>query len=184
VSDPSNKIGADCTNVVLFVPVGGQTTLWSLKRYQALAASDTDLPSITVPVPVGDPTLYPASPQTLAGQPIPTGQLVLGGSHVYRTSDVGLVGWQLTSADQVTTTVSTSITTSAIGQVRLGTVVVYGETDGTLATQYSVSIGQAVCFGGWVPPIKDDLAANGYSFTPIVYADPGGYFVVSYTVGP
>ena len=188
ISDPDDRIGADGKSMALFVPVGGQTSLWSLKRYQKLAAVQSELPAIGVPYAVGDPSAYPALPQTLDGQPIPTSDLVLAGNHTYLTSDVARVGWQLTLSDEQATTQNTTVTVSAIGQVRLGTLVVQGEAGGTLGTAYSVSLGEQAYFGGWVPPIKDDVALYGYSFAPIVYrqqtADKtSGYFVVTYVIG-
>jgi hypothetical protein len=192
LDDPQQQIGGNGKHVVMFVPVDAQQTVWSLKRYAALAQARGDLPTLHVPYAVGDPSAYPAQAQTLEGSAIPTQDVVLSGKDAYRASDVARVGWQLTTAEQQGTTQATQISDTALGHVSVGPLSIQGEVGGSLGTSYSVALGEEIYFGGSVPPIKDDLAANGYSFAPIVYRShftdssgaPGGYYVVTYSVGP
>lgn len=199
VDDPAGRLGsraADKKKMSVFVPVGGQTALWSLKRYNVLAARLGSLPVVNVPYVVGDLNSYPTSMQTLAGKPIPDEDLVFTTPRSYRTSDVARTGWQLDVSENTTQTSAQTTGVSVRGQLRVGGI--YAETDvgGSTGESYSVAIGRDAYFSGSVPPIRNDVrtpedenALYSYGFTPIVYRDhyktktgTGGLFVVTYSV--
>jgi len=191
IDDPAGLLGGNGTHMVLFVPVGGQTAIWSLTRYNGLAAAEGDLPVLQVPSSVGDATTYPSTLQTLEGQPIAPADLVLSVAQSYSTSDVAQVGWSLTMGTSVTNTMAATTTLSAISDVSVGPVDVTGQIDGITGTAYAVTIGSQASFGGWVPPVSDQ-SQYGFSFAPFVYREhytdakgnDAGLYVVNYTVGP
>jgi hypothetical protein len=67
--------------------------------------------------------------------------------------------------------------------VSVGPLSVDTDVSGTLGVSYTIALGQEMYFGGTVPPVMN-LSADGYSFSPIVYEEPSGFYVVTYTVTP
>ena len=202
IDDPAGKLGdraADKRTMSLFVPVGGQTAVWSLKRYNALAARLGNLPSVTVPYIVGDPTSYPKTMSTLAGKPIPEEDMLFTTPKSYRTSDVAKVGWSLAVNDGVTNASSLTLGVSLRGILKAGPVVAETTVGASTTSAYSVTVGKEATFSGSVPPIRngvrtpeDENALYGFGFAPIVYREhyttkdgnEGGLYVVTYSVTP
>jgi len=202
IEDPGGRLGDRAGNgklMSLFVPVGGQTSLWSLKRYNALAKRTSNLPVIQVPYVVGDPKSYPKSMTKLDGTPVPTSDLLFTAPRSYRTSDVARVSWDLKVGETTATTDSRTIGVSVRGTLRAGPVSVEGEVGASRNESYTVTVGREATFSGTVPPVRniastpeDENALYGYGFAPVVYREryttkdgkQGGFYVVTYTVQP
>lgn len=200
IEDPAGRLGGkggDKRKMSMFVPVGGQTALWSLKRYNALAARDATLPTFRVPYKVGDPTSYPSRQETLAGKPIPEEDLVFTTPKSYRVSDVARVTWWYDVSERSTQTDATTIGITARGALKVGPIVAEAEVGVSQQQAYQVSIGRDASFFGSIPPIRNDVRTPedehdlyAYGFAPIVYRDryktkdgtEGGVFVVTYSV--
>lgn len=202
VEDPAGRMGGrggDGKKMSLFVPVGGQTSLWSLKRYNALAARLGNLPILNVPYVAGDPASYPKTMSKLDGSPVPPDDLLFTTPRSYRTSDVAQVGWSLDVKESTAQTDAMSVGVSVRGSLKAGGVTVEGEVGGSVEEAYRVVVGRDTQFWGFVPPIRDDARTpedehemHGFGFTPVVYRDryttadgkQGGYYVMTYTVTP
>ncbi len=201
VEDPSGRLGArdaDKKKMSLFVPVGGQTALWSLKRYNALAKHLGNLPTVSVPYAVGDPTSYPSKMEKLDGAPIAEADLVFTTPRSYRTSDVARTGWELAVGESNARTDATSIGVGVHAALRVGPVSAETNLGASKSDAYTVTVGKEASFSGSVPPIRNDVRTpedehelHAYGFSPIVYRDryktesgEGGLFVVTYAVTP
>jgi hypothetical protein len=201
VEDPSGRLGsrdADKKKMSLFVPVGGQTALWSLKRYNALAKHLGNLPTVNVPYAVGDPSSYPTKMVKLDGKPIPEKDLVFTTPRSYRTSDVARTGWELAVGDSNAQTDAQTIGVGVRATLRVGPVFAEADVGVSKTDAYTVTVGREASFSGSVPPIRDDVRTPedehelySYGFSPIVYRDhyksesgEGGLFVVTYAVTP
>jgi hypothetical protein len=202
IDDPAGKLGDTSANgkkMSVFVPVGGQTALWSLKRYNALAAKLGSLPVVNVPYTVGDPSSYPTKMQTLAGQPIPAEDLLYTTPKSYRTSDVANVAWTLGMSESNAQAETTSTTLGLRAKLKAGPVEVELNASETSSSTLSVNVGKSATFSGTVPPIRnldktpeDENALYSFGFSPVVYRDhytaadgsAGGLYVVTYAVDP
>ncbi len=200
VEDPKGRLGGgpiDGRLMSVFVPVGGQTTLWSVKRYNAMAAKVGTLPTIRAPYIVGDVDSYPKTLSRLDGSPVPPADMLFTTPRTYRTSDVSRVGWTLEVREGSSRTEAESTDVFLNGSLNVGPVFAEGSVGRGTAEAYTVSVGKSATFGGWVPPIRNDVKTpedehelHGYGFAPIVYRDryktaqgvEGGYYVVTYTV--
>ena len=110
--DPSDKIGGSGQPITVYVPVGGQTALWSTKRYNAMARAVGGLPIIEIPTRVGDIASYPSQHQRLDGTSIPDDDKVFPEPPQYQVSDVGDVSWFLSVSE---TEFNTTAETTTIG---------------------------------------------------------------------
>jgi len=200
VEDPVGVLGDRAGNgkvMSLFVPVGGQTSLWSLKRYNALASRTSYLPVIQVPYAVGDPTSYPRTMMKLDGKAIAASDLLFTTPRSYRTSDVARVAWDFKIADSDATTAARTSGVSVRGSLRAGPVAVDRELGVSKNDAFTVTVGREATFAGAVPPVRniastpeDENALYGFSFAPVVYRErykakdgtQGGYYVVTYSV--
>ena len=74
VEDPAGRFGekTESGTFSIYVPIGGQTVLWSLQRYNKFAAISGGEPTIDVPTRMGDLSSYPRTPTTLEARPSPT----------------------------------------------------------------------------------------------------------------
>ncbi len=194
--DPSNLIGGSGQTVDIFVPVGGQTQLWSSKRYNAMAEA-IGLPIIEVPITVGDVGSYPSTIQTLDGLPVAAEDMVFPVLPEFELSDVGFVNFWLVAGEAETNSVATSTTlglTSSFGAgvVSIDTDVSIGVTQG-----YSISVGNNQIFAGGIPPVpdnpqtpEDEFEVNRYRFMPAVFrqyytdrhGDEAAYYVMNFAV--
>ncbi|MBW2453956.1 MAG: VCBS repeat-containing protein, partial [Deltaproteobacteria bacterium] len=105
--DPAGTIGGSNQTVDIYVPVGGQTQLWSSKRYNAMAeATGWAVPKIEIPIRVGDVSSYPNTLQTLEGAPIPTEDILFPFTPSYQISDVGFVSFWLSVGESETNSVA------------------------------------------------------------------------------
>jgi hypothetical protein len=182
LDDPAGALGGPKgQSVSVFLPVGGQTTFFSTRRYNALAdALGGKLPKIAIPYKLGEVESYPTLPVTLEGKPIPAADLVFTKIPPFRTSDVGDVAFTLTDATNVANTEASSFS-KGVGETvggGLGIVTVSGNNDQTwtLDNAYTITVGNAATFAGNVRAVRDDPTTPenefdlyGYSFQPVVY---------------
>lgn len=199
--DNTNKTGGSGRIITMMVPVGGQVTVLSTPRYNALASLTGDLPQIDVASRIGDPASYPKTPTKLDGTPVAEDEQVFRQLPSLRASDVGAVGFWLLAAESDTntaamsTSVSVNAALSAVGAT-------FGASLGaTWGQSFSVTVGSGAEFSGEVPPIpdnpdtpEDEYQARAFTFSPVVYRqpytdpvtnEPAGYYVLDYTVtGP
>jgi hypothetical protein len=199
LDDPGNQSGGDGKRYLVLVPVGGQTTLWHSKRYNAMVEALGDkLPRVIVPHRVGDAMSYPTSPQTPDGEPLAADDLLFPQPATERVSDVGDIGWNLNRQEEQTNEVATATTLDIESAVSVGGFTLGGNAGGGVGQGYSVSVGSYAEFLGGVPPIPDDPATPedeystyAYSFTPLVYRrhyqdanqKDAAYYVLDYAVG-
>lgn len=206
VDDPEKMLGETPGEMTTFVPVGGETTLWSTNRYNALADAigKNRLPKVTISSKLGNVSSYPSKPTTLDGKPIPKADMVFNKAPITRTSDVGTVGFSLTASENTTNTDATSFSYGESKSVQAGiNVAVFNanaqvtkDTNWGLDESYSVTVGTSTSFSGQVSPVRDEPStpANesslyGYSFQPVVYrhhfkgedGKDGAFYVLTYT---
>lgn len=209
VDDPSKVLQRkEEGNIGIFVPVGGESSLWSTNRYNALvdALGDGRLPKVAIKPKLGNVSSYSAKPVTLDGKPIPKEDNVFPKAPVFRSSDVGTVGFSLTYSESVTNTDATAFSYGESTSVSLGVnarfvhlngQVTY-DTNWALDQSYAVTVGTSASFSGQVAPVRDDpttpgneASTYGYSFQPIVYrhhfkdkkGQEGAFYVMTYTAG-
>ena len=197
-NDPANRIGGSGQTGDIYIPVGGQTTLWSTKRYNAMAEAAGDLPIMNVPVTIGDVSSYPETLQTLDGQPVPESDMLFPNLTTYQASDVGFVSFWMVAGEQETNEVAEKTTLGVTGSLGVGGVSVDAKVGVGVAQGYSITTGKDVVFAGGIPPIPDDpetpedeFKVHGYSFTPVVYrhhytdavGEDAAYYVMTYAVG-
>ena len=199
LDDPGNLSGGDGQKYVVLVPVGGQTTLWHSKRYNAMVdATGGTLPKVVVPHKVGDAKSYPTMAETAEGEPLAADDLLFSQPSTERVSDVGDIGWNLNRQEEQTNEVAAVTTLDIEGSVSVGGFTLGGSAGAGAGQGYSVSVGSYAEFLGGVPPIPDDPATPedeyetyAYSFTPIVYrqhyedakGNDAAYYVLNYAVG-
>jgi hypothetical protein len=196
--DPADKMGGSGQTVDIFVPVGGQTQLWSSKRYNAMAEATGTLPIIEVPVRVGDVGSYPTTPQTLDGTPIPEEDMLFVETPSYQVSDVGYVSFVLVSGESETNDVAEKTTLGM--QASFGAFGASVDVDASVGveTGYSITVGSETIFAGGVPPVPDDpetpedeYLVHRYSFQPLVYrqhyqdaaGEDAAYYVLHFAAG-
>jgi hypothetical protein len=196
--DPAGRIGGSGQTVEMLLPVGGQTILWSSKRYNAMAKAVGTLPIIEVPYRIGDPGSYPTAPQTLDGAPIPEIDMLFPALPSFQVSDIADTGFWFSAAQFETNEVCESIELGVSGSLGAGGVEVELSAKQGWSTGYSITAGTEVTFAGEVPSIPDDpetpedeFELYRYAFSPYVYrqhyTDPAGqdagYYVLTYSVG-
>ena len=209
VEDPAKLLSdGGSTDVSSYVPVGGETTLWSTNRYNALvdAIGGNKLPKVTIGSKLGSVASYPSKPTTLDGKPIPKADNVFSKAPLTRSSDVGTVSFSLTASENTTNTDASSFSygQSISGQVGATiafinpSVQITKDDNWGLDESYSVTVGTSTSFSGQISPVHDDPStpANessvyGYSFQPVVYREhfkdatgkDGAFYVLTYTAG-
>jgi len=197
--DPANRAGGSGHRLTMIVPVGGQTTVLSTPRYNALATSTGDLPQVDLATRIGDPTSYAKSPTALDGKPVQPDQQVFPNHPTLRVSDIATAEFAMTVGDYDTNAVALNTNVSVSGSVSALGVTVGGDLGVGWGKSYAISIGEAAEFSGSVPPLPDDPAtqedeyqAHAFSYSPFVYRqaypDPRtgettGFYVLDYTVG-
>ena len=197
VEDPSNLLAEKdkvSDTFTIDLPVGGETTLWSTNRYNALADAMADgrLPKIEIPYKMGDVQSYPTAPTTLDGKPISAEDNVFPNSPVIKTTDVAAPGFSLTTNKSETNGAATSFgmgqSMSISGGVKTGFKLFgigvdvnvnasRGQDESVgLDKSYNLSTGSSTTFGGGVESVpdlpstpEDESSLYGYSFRPIVY---------------
>jgi hypothetical protein len=196
--DPRSTIGGSGQIVEIFIPVGGQTVLWSSKRYNAMAAALGTLPQIAIPYRVGDPSSYPDAPLNLEGQLIQEADMVFPNLPSFQVSDVGTTSFRIYAGETTTNELSEETSVGVSGSFGAGGFEVELSAGVGYATGYAISVGNEALFAGDVPPIpndvdtpEDEFAIHRYSFTPLIYrqryldfaGEETGYYVVAFARG-
>jgi hypothetical protein len=204
VVDPDHLMGpdADGKGMSVSIPVGGQTSAWSIRRYNALAEALKTLPKIKLPYRLGEIDSYPKEPQRLDGTPIPSEDLVFKETKAVRVSDSAHTSFSLSASETEVNATSASISyggSVTVGADYLGysgSISVHGGY--ARGTSYDIAVGPSTSFSGGVEPIRnirdtpeDEFALNGYSFRPFVYRqrytdasrNESAFFVMVYSVG-
>lgn len=200
IDDPRGVLGKDVNGKTLdvFVPVGGQTSVWSTRRYNALAEALGTLPKIQIPHRTGQVESYPGTPKTLDGEPIAADDMVFMQPRSFRTSDVASVSFDLVVTESNTRSVHVDKGVSISGEIGAFGVSASGELGVTVGKGYSIGVSQSASFSGNVPAVRndpstpeDEFGLHGYSFTPILYRhrylddqrQPSAFYVLTYAVG-
>ncbi|MEZ4447390.1 MAG: hypothetical protein R3B72_50405, partial [Polyangiaceae bacterium] len=194
--DPANLIGGTGQTVDLYVPVGGQTQLWSSLRYNAMAEATGLYPKIEIPSQVGSVDTYPAAPIDLTAQPVVPEDMVFTDIPTFNASDVGYVNFFLSAGESETNAVAESTDFGVNSSFGGGVVSVDASINIGVSQGYSLRIGRSNLFGGGIPPIADDpdtpedeFEVHRYSFQPYVYrqhyvdkyGEPAAFYVMNYT---
>lgn len=188
----------------MFVPIGGETSVWSTARYNALsdAMGDGRLPKVTITPRLGNVDSYPSTPTTLDGKPIPNDDNVFLETPVYRSSDSANVSFDMSISQSKSNSTSLSFNYGSSNSISGGLSVVSvsqsKDSSWGLDTSYSVSVSNSTSFSGTVSAVRDDPStpANesslyAYSFRPYVYrhhfkdksGKAGAFYALTYTVG-
>jgi hypothetical protein len=174
--DPAGLIGGSGQTVDIYVPVGGQTQLWSSTRYNAMAAASGKLPLVNVPFRVGAVESYPTEVATLDGLPIAGDDMLFPNTPTYQASDVGEVAFWLERGDSETNSVAESTSFGVGASFGAGGVSVDAEVSVGVEQGYSLSVGASQLFAGSIPPVLDDhetpedeFALHRFAFRPVVY---------------
>lgn len=204
VEDADDILAIGTDTLQTFVPVGGETSLWSTRRYNALvdAIGDGRLPKVNIPMKLGTVSSYPAEPTTLEGTPIASEDLVFPDPLVTRSSDIGSVAFNMTVNESTTNTDATAFNYSKSHTISGNIGVISGQVtqdvNWGLDQSYSVTLGTSATFSGQIGPVRDDpstpaneATVHGYSFNPVVYRQhftsgedkEGAYYVMTYTAG-
>jgi hypothetical protein len=197
LSDPAHKLGGDGKQISVLLPVGGQTTLWSTTRYNAMARATGKLPEVPVPMRLGDLSTYPSEATTLEGTPIAPEDLVFPEAPEYVASDVGSVGFSLSAGASTTNSDAMSVGVSLVAGVNVEGVEVGASVGVGVGRGTSVTVGEEASFSGGIPPVpdrpgtpEDEYTRYAYRFRPVVYkaryqaadGSDAGYYVVTYEV--
>ena len=207
VDDPQNVLADTTKDLTMFVPVGGETSVWTTARYNALsdAMADGRLPKVAITPQIGNVASYPTTPTTLDGKAIPDDDNVFKDTPVFRTSENASVSFNMsdggstTNATSSTFSYGTSNGISVSGSLEIVSAQAQysNDTSWSLDTSYSVTVDSSTSFSGSVSPIRDDptTPANestlyAYSFKPYVYRHhykntkgvQGAFYALTYTV--
>ena len=178
VSDPAHVMGADAdgNTITVNVPVGGQSSAWSIRRYNALAEALGTLPKIKLPYRLGELESYPTEPRRLDGTPIPPQDLLFKETNTLRVSDSTRADFSLSFGENTIDSTIATVTVGGGGSVGFGPVEVGTSRGRSLGTNYDISVGPNTAFSGGIEPIRnqrdtpeDEFALNAYSFKPVVY---------------
>lgn len=198
VEDPAGRIGGNGGELVVVVPVGGRTTLWSTPRYNALAEALGDLPIIEHVPEIGSLEAYPSSPAKPDGTPLRPEDLAFPNAPSFLVSDAGRAGWWLSVIDTETNAAALETEIGVSSSIKIAGVKFGGEVAAGFGKGYSLTVGREALFGGAVPSLpdlpstpEDEYDANAYTFRPLVYreryrnaaGEDSGYYVLSYSVG-
>jgi hypothetical protein len=202
LDDPAHKLGpdADGKTMSLLVPVGGQTSVWSTRRYNALvdALGGGTLPKIAISYQLGDVTSYPTTAQRLDGSTIDQDDMIFSDPPTFRVSDVSSSEFELSVEKEKTNEKWVYQGAGATASLTVFGVSVNGSFDKLVGQGYGVAVSQRSAYGGTAPPLRndpttpeDELKLYGYSFTPLLFRQPfdmgdgnaqGAYLVLSYVV--
>jgi len=195
--DPANKMGGSGHPVDVLVPVGGQTGLWSLTRYNAMAEKLGNLPVIPLGSRVGELASYATEPTTLDGALIPQEDLLFPEPPSFVVSDVGNVGWALTIRESETNATASSTKIGIGGSLGAFGAEVDVKVSEKFAIAYAITVGTDTSFAGEIPPIidnpetpEDEYTEYRYSMAPMVYrqhyenaaGEDAAFYVLDYAV--
>jgi len=198
VIDPDRRTGElDGEELVMFVPVGAETSLWSSTRYNALAKVRGDLPVLEVATRLGNPKSYPRVPSTIDGRILSPDEMVVPDPPSFGVSDVAEIGWTLTLSESRVET--TSMSRSIGGKASVGAFGVKLGVNATLGQgfSHSLSLSDAMLVRGRTPPLADDpttpedeYSAEYFGFGPVFYmhsyttesGEEGSFYALSFVL--
>ncbi|MBT8494899.1 MAG: hypothetical protein KJO07_17715, partial [Deltaproteobacteria bacterium] len=200
VIDPAGRApaGIEGQDLVIFVPVGGTTTLMSTPRYNQLAEFRGDLPVIEIATKLGNISSYPRTPETLDGRPVAAEDWVMDKSMTFGVSDVAEIGWSMSVGESVGNSESSKISLSGKASVKVAGVKIAGTAGVGQEVSRSLTLSESSMVRGKTPPIPDDpstpedeYSAHAFSFTPVLYqhryqtnsGEQAAFFALTYAVG-
>lgn len=196
--DPANKVGGDGQVMDVFMPVGGQTLIYSSKRYNALAEKLGTLPIIPVTPRIGHVDSYNTAPLSLAGAEINPEDFLFANVPTFQVSDVAKVGFWLSGGEYEVNGQAQTTTLGANGSVGIFGADVQLDANTSISSGYEVRVGDEFIFAGSVPAVpdnpdtpEDEFELWRYAYSPYVYrehyvdkaGEDAGYYVLNYTVG-
>lgn len=198
VDDPSNHLrGAHGENLVLTVPTGGGSSIWSTPRYNALAALSENLPEMDIPYRVGKVDTYPTSPEKLDGNTLKRKDMLFTDPPQLIASDVSRVSWNTSIVESQTNSANLSVDVGMNAGVSVAGVAVGMSQSIGWGSGYSITVGEEARFNGTIPPLPDDpstpedeYVSHAYGLRPYVYiqdyetadGEQVGFYVQTYTV--
>jgi len=197
INDPTGELGGHGETMVITVPTGGGSSIWSTHRYNAMAETWQDMPVIEVPYQVGTVDSYPTQAQDLHGNNLTLNDLVFTNPDTLTVSDVGDVGFYSRVSEEETNSQAMDYSLGQSAGVNVSGIDVGVHGDAGWGDGYSLRVGTDALFGGKIPPIpdntstpEDEYGVYGYAFTPWIflqsYGDKDGneaaFYVVSYSV--
>jgi len=197
--DPRGLAGSlDDEEIVVLIPVGGNTSLWSTPRYNELAKARGDLPVIEIAARLGNLASYPNEPRTLDGQLVPDKDRVFPDIPGYLVSDVADISWNLIYDTEQSTRESSSISLTGKATVGVGGFTFAGSATVGFGSSSSLSVDQTTSFRGSVPPmaedpstLEDEYATYAYPLMPTVYrhhyttpqGESAAFYALSFHIG-
>ena len=196
LDDPAGYVGGDGTEFAVTVPTGGDVTMMSTARYNAMAEALGDLPIIDVPYTVGDVTSYPTSMEKIDGTALSKSELLFQDTPSYVVSDVGYVGWWNSISETTTNSYDESYSLGVSANVTVSGIKVGASTEFGVGSGYSLTMGTNAEFGGGIPAVpdnpdtpEDEYDAYRYAVTPLIYmhdyerdGETMGFWVQTYSV--
>ena len=196
VDDPSNLVGGNGEQFALVVPTGGSVSLWSSRRYNALAEAVGGLPIIDVPYAVGTVDTYPTEPERLDGSAIADADNMFPSPGNYTVSDVGETVWWMGVETSEANDMTMNIEMGASANISVAGIKIGGGASIGWGEGYSLKTGSQATFAGSIPTLQDnpdtpedEYATYAYTVTPYVYVEhyetedggDGAYYVQTYT---
>ena len=197
IDDPSHHVSSSHgEKFVMVVPTGGSVSLWSSKRYNALAEAVGGMPLIDVPYAVGTVETYPTEPETLQGDPIPSSDNMFPNPGNYTVSDVGETVWWMGVETSETNDLTMNVEMSAAANIAVAGIKIGGGGSIGWGEGYSLNTGTQATFAGSIPTLRDDpntpedeYSLYAYSVAPYVYleyydledGEEAAYYVQTYT---
>jgi hypothetical protein len=177
VDDPQDFLdGADGESLVLTVPTGGGSSIWSTPRYNALAAISDGLPYMEIPYQVGKVNTYPTSKEKLDGSNLKQKDMLFTDPPLLIASDVSRVSWTSRVSESETNSKNQDIDVSANAGVTVGGISVGMGVSAGWGSGYSLTVGKEARFSGTLPPLPDDpstpedeYTSHTYGLRPYVY---------------
>ncbi len=176
LDDPAGYVGGDGETFAVTVPTGGDVTLMSTARYNALAQALGTIPVIDVPYTVGDVSTYPTEMEKIDGTELKKSELLFPDSPTYPVSDVGYVGWWNSVSESTTNSYDETYSLGVSANVTVSGIKVGASTEFGVGSGYSLRVGQSAEWGGGIPAVpdnpdtpEDEFDAYRYSVTPLVY---------------
>ena len=198
VDDPQDFLdGADGESLVLTVPTGGGSSIWSTPRYNALAAISDGLPHMEIPYQVGKVNTYPTSKEKLDGSKLKQKDMLFTDPPLLIASDVSRVSWTSRVSESETNSKNEDIDVSANAGVTVGGISVGMGVSAGWGSGYSLTVGKEARFSGTLPPLPDDpgtpedeYTSHTYGLRPYVYiqdyetadGSDAAFYVQTYTV--
>lgn len=198
LDDPAGKLSETRTTIHILVPTGGESQLWTTKRYNALARALGTLPSVEMPSRIGDVKSYPAQIQTLGGEAVVSDDMVFTNLPKVVAAEAGVTNWAMTTGGSETNAVATSTAVGVSSSLGAFGVTVGSNITWSWGESYALTIAKETTFAGSVPALpdktetpEDEYLLYRYGFTPFVYRDhyqnaageDAGYYVINYSVG-